>query len=95
MARGHEILINGKVLDPRRAARELLPLDTTLRCPACDNDKVGTREPRTGHQFVGELKAFVPRQQDRWCFACGHQWTAVLPPEAIASQPIITTGVRR
>lgn len=90
----HEILINGKVLDPRRAARELLPLDTILRCPSCNSSECGTNEPRTGIQFTGELKRYVPRQQDRWCFACGHRWMVVLPPEHIATQPDIAGPTR-
>lgn len=88
----HQIIVNGKVLDPKRAAANLLPGDTALACPRCESQQCGANEPRYDIKYKGETQLGTPRLQDRWCFACGHQWAAVLPPEQIASQPLHVPG---
>lgn len=63
-------------------------LDTPLRCPSCNGDAVMSRAAQTGHRYAGEQKEFVPRQQDRWCVACGHRWMAILPPAFVSLQVV-------
>ena len=84
-----QILIHGKPLDPRTAAKEFLPLDLFYSCPQCGSAHVLAKPPRTIDDLskevgVGQYKEWIPRQQDRWCLDCQHRWTAVLAPEIIA-----------
>jgi hypothetical protein len=78
----HEIRIGGQLLDPKQAANNLLPLDTLLACPApgCGSTHVCAGEARTVARIGMEYKDGIPRQQDRRCLACGHRWSATLPP---------------
>ena len=78
----HHVFINGRRYDPKEAIQTLLRGDTDLVCPACNSPMVGTKDALTGIQFTGEIKQWVPRQQDRWCHDCGHRWMTVLPPES-------------
>jgi hypothetical protein len=82
----HQIRVNGMVLDPKRAAAALLPMDTPLTCPRCNSHQVGANEPRNVAVNSGECVALVPREQDRFCLECRHQWTSILSP-ALYSDP--------
>lgn len=80
------IMINGRPLDPKRAARELRPLDSFLICPACNGGHVQAKDALTIEQFGKgsdiEHADLVPRLQDRNCLDCGLRWSSVLPPRA-------------
>lgn len=81
------ILVDGKALDPKKAAEKMLRCDTLLSCPECEGRDVMAHNPKTIAQLPGEARFFVPRQQDRRCQACGHRWTVTLPPEIYAHAP--------
>lgn len=81
---GHLILINGKPLDPQKAAGAFLPLDMFYVCPDCGSKHVLAKEARAIDDLGGQHKLWIPRLQDRWCQECGHKWTATLAPEILA-----------
>lgn len=76
----HEIRIGGKLLDPKKATANLLPLDTDLVCPECGSTHVCAGEARTVARIGMEYKDGIPRMQDRRCLSCNHRWPCVLPP---------------
>lgn len=76
----HYLVFHGRRLDPREAAKTLLPSDTLLVCPHCSSGMVQACEPRLTTRFPDEGDATIPRMQDRWCLDCGHRWATVLPP---------------
>lgn len=78
----HSIIIGGRYLDPKQAATAQLPLDTALVCPECSDAHVCAGEARTVARIGMEYPDGIPRQQDRKCLACGHRWTATLPPQS-------------
>jgi DNA-directed RNA polymerase subunit RPC12/RpoP len=80
----HLILVNGKPLDPQKAAGAFLPLDLFYVCPDCGSKHVLAKDAKTIEDLGGQHKLWIPRQQDRWCQECGHRWTATLAPEIIA-----------
>lgn len=80
------ILVNGRPLSPQEAVRNQLPLDTILRCPACNSNEVMAKQALTTTRLDGETRDTVPRQQDRWCLNCGHRWAAVLVPEFMTNR---------
>lgn len=75
-----QIMVNGRPLDPKDAAKTLLPADTLLICPSCESPHVRANEPRTVGRIDLEPQSLIPRQQDRRCERCGHRWTATLAP---------------
>lgn len=78
----HQIIIDGRLLDPKEAARRRLPFDTNLICPHCEGDQVVASVTRTGQEVIrNERKLFIPRQQDRRCLDCDYRWMVTLPPE--------------
>lgn len=88
---GLVIIVNGKPLDPHKAAGEFLPQDIFYICPMCGSKHVRARPARTIEDMGGrgtgmekQYQGWIPRQQDRWCVDCDHRWTAVLAPENIA-----------
>ncbi len=81
---GHLILVHGKPLDPRRAARQFLPLDLFYVCPEGNSRQALAQPPRTIDDLGGQYQVWIPRKQDRWCQDCGHRWTAILAPEILA-----------
>lgn len=83
MGRAHVIKIGGRVLDPKDATNLKLACDTPLACPNCNSSNGVGASPALVDQLVAKARN-SPRLQDRRCFACGHRWTAVLPPESFA-----------
>ena len=80
----HQVKINGRYVSPERAVREMRPLDTMMICSNCESDRVVCGEPRNSTRIGKEFEDGIPRQQDRRCLACGHLWTAILPPLSYA-----------
>jgi hypothetical protein len=89
----HQIMMGGKPLDPKRAAKNLMPLDTLLICPECESDKVCAGEAKTVARIGHEYKDGIPRMQTRRCLACEHRWEVVLPPMSYQhTQSLIIPG---